>query len=246
MDNVEKEKRLFILGLITEARSHVHHNRKVDALECYDKILVKYSNEISALYGKGMVHYQFSEFPLALEYFDQVLKIDSNEIDSLYAKGSILSRVGQLNEAIDLFDKVSEINPKMDLALIAKGYILLDLDKNEEALDCFTKAEKLDGKMELLAGKGHAFRKLNKQNEAKNYYTMALKHDPYDPEALMGLGLLSFEEKKLKEAQGYLYKSVVQDEENLEAWKVLYEIFKVTNQNDKEQIAKNKIAELEK
>ncbi|MBN1329809.1 MAG: tetratricopeptide repeat protein [Candidatus Heimdallarchaeota archaeon] len=246
MANEEKEKRSFILELITEARSHVHHNRKTDALNCYDKILTKYSNEISALYGKGMVYYQFDDYPLALEYFEEVLRINPNEIDSLYAKGSILSRQGQLLEAIDVFDKVAEINPHMELALIAKGYVLLDLEKTAAALDCFTRAEKLGGKLELLAGKGHALRKLNNKGEAKNYYLMALKYDPYDPEALMGLGLMSYEEKKLKEAQDYLYKSVVQDEDNLEAWTILCEIFKATNQKDKEEIARNKITKLQK
>ncbi len=246
MSNQEKEKRSFILELITEAQSHVHHNKKSDALACYDKILAKYSTEIAALYGKGMVHYQFEEYPQALEYFEQVLKIDPKEIDSLYAKGSVLSRQGHLEKAIVEFDKVVEINPKMDLALIAKGYILLDLEKNDVALDCFVKAEKIGQKMELLTGKGHAHRRLNNKVEAKNCYELALKYDPYDSEALMGLGILFYEEKNLKEAQDYLYKSVVQDDENLEAWTILHDIFKATNQKDKEAIAKNKISELKK
>ncbi|MHA1212536.1 MAG: tetratricopeptide repeat protein [Candidatus Heimdallarchaeota archaeon] len=245
MDNHDKKKRSFLSKMTSEAQFNVHHGSKEEALKCYDKILKKYPKEIKALYGKGMIHYQFNELKQALAYFEKVLTLNSEDVDALYGKGSILSRMGHFEEALVFFEKVIAIDPKMGIALMAKGYLLLDLNNAEGALDCFLQAEKMGRELDVLNGKGHALRQLEKPNEAKKCFDLAIKINAYDAEALFGLGMLAFDMSKLKEAQDYLHKSVVQDEENLPAWLTLADIFKKTNQPDKEKITRDKIAELE-
>ena len=245
MANGDKDKKRYLLQLISDAQSFIHHGKKEEALNCYDKILQRFPNERSALYGKGMAYYEFGELKEALKYFNLVLSQNSNDIDSLYTKGIILNKIIKHQEAIELYDKIIALEPKLGYVWLAKGFALINLNKIELALDCFNNAEKFGTKNDVLIGKGHAYRKLHNYKEAKSFYQAAISIDPYDSEALFGLGAIEFENNNLKNAQEYLYKSVVQDEDNLDAWKILAEIYKATKQKENEKVAKEKINELE-
>jgi tetratricopeptide (TPR) repeat protein len=244
MNQSEKEKRDFLLKHSNEAQSLVVQGKKEKAIERYDMMLEKYPDEKSVLYGKGMAYYEFNEFTSAIDCFDKILEKNPDDADSLYAKGSILRIIDKKQDALTLMKKTIELNPKLSLAWLTKGYIYLDLDKAEEALESFLKVEELGRAPDALAGKGHSLLKLDKQNEADKCFKQLLKIDPYDPEALHGLGIIEYQNNNLKQAQDYLYKSVVQDDSNLDAWTHLAEIFKITKQAEREKIALDKIAEL--
>jgi len=239
-----KEKRAFMLDMTTEAQSLIYQGKKDEAIHCYDKILAKYPGEISALYGKGMVYYQFDELEEALKQFDTVLRIDSEEIDSLYAKGAILRSLGKNEEALPILNKTVALDPKMHIAWLAKGYIYLDEKKFEKALGCFERIEKLGYKEMAFVGKGHALRGMKKIENAEANYKLAIGVDPYDAEALFGLGIIELKNQNPKKALEFLYKSVVQDEEIIEAWEALVEVYRLLKQPDKEKIAQDKIKEL--
>ena len=111
--------------------------KKIEALQCFDKILEKFPEEIPAIYGKGMVYFEFGEIEQAIGQFDIVLEMDPNEIDSLYAKGAILSNLGKNQEALTLLEKTIELDPKLHIAWLAKGYIFLNEEKYDEAIISF-------------------------------------------------------------------------------------------------------------
>lgn len=240
-----KEKRAFLLDMTTEAQSLIYHGKKDEAIECFDKILAKYPEEISAIYGKGMVYYRFNELEAALEQFDVVLSKNPEEVDTLYAKGAILSGLGKNEEALPLLKKTVALDPKMHIAWLAKGYLYLDQKDFEKALECFEKVEKLGQREMVFVGKGHALRNLAKYEEAFANYKLAIGVDPYDAEALFGLGVIELKNQKPKKALDYLYKSVVQDDEIIETWEVLVEVYKLLKMPDKEKIAREKINELQ-
>ncbi len=236
-----KEKRNFLLDMITDAHSLIYQGKKDEALQCFDKILEKYPREISAVYGKGMTYFEFGDLEQAIEQFDIVLELDSNEIDSLYAKGAILSKLGKNKEAFTFLDKVVVLEPKLHIAWLAKGYIFLDETKYNEALICFSKVEELGQKDLVYVGKGHALRKLGKLEEAKANYKQGIGIDPYDAEALFGLGAIEYKNDNLKQALDYLYRSVIQDEEIVDAWEILVEVYRLLKKPDKEKIAQDKL-----
>ena len=246
MVETDKDKRVFLLELTTDAQSFIHHGKKDEALNCYDKILEKYPDELRALYGKGMTYYQFDELEKALEIFEEVIKKDPNEKDSLYAKGTILNSFGKMDEAIVTLDKVIKIDPNFPMAWLAKAYAFIDKEEWEKALECFDKVEKLGRQDLAFTGKGHVLKNLNQMKKSKANFQLALQIDPYDAEALFGLGSIEFLEDNLKEAKELLYKSVVQDDENLEAWKLLADAYKITKDKKREKIARDKIEELTK
>ena len=245
MVETDKEKRAFLFELTTEAQSLMYNGKKEEALLYYDKILKKYPDEVQFIYMKGMVFYEFKEFTEAIKFFDEVLQKNHEDIDALYAKGTALSSIEQHNDAIALFDKVLAIDPKMHLTWLAKGYTLLDLEKYEDALLSFKGAEKLGYRGELLGGKGQALRKLGKIEDAKSHFKEAIQADPYDFEALYGLGMMEYEANNLKEAQELLYKSVIQYDDNVDAWTILAEIFKTNKDTERESVARKKINELQ-
>jgi tetratricopeptide (TPR) repeat protein len=240
----DKEKRDLFLKLTTDAQSLMFQGKKKEAIECYDKILAKYPKDTAVIYGKGMVYFEFNDLEEAIACFDEALEINSEDIDSLYAKGAILSSLGKNKEAIKLFDNVIQLNSEFMIAWLAKGYAYLHIDESKKALDCFKEVEKLGRKEIALSGKGRALLKLNELEEAEVSFKEAIKFDPYDPEALFGLGVLAFKKDDMKNAADQLYRSVVQDEDNLEAWEFLAKIYKKTNDIEKEKVAIAKVKEL--
>ncbi|MCK5047689.1 MAG: tetratricopeptide repeat protein, partial [Candidatus Heimdallarchaeota archaeon] len=174
----------------------------------------------------------------------KAIEINPEAIDSLYAKGAILSTLDQNEQAVQLFDTVLEQDSKFMIAWLAKGYALLNMEESEKALQCFVAVEKLGRREVALSGKGHALRKLNELEKAKTSYQEAIKIDPYDPEALFGLGVIAYKNENLKDATKLLYRSVIQDTDNLETWEILAEIYKKTNDAEKEKVALAKISEL--
>ena len=244
MSNENNKKRIEIMQLTREAQSFVLQGKKEEALNCYDKISEKYPDELRALYGKGMVFFEFDELETAIEFFDKVLEINPDEHDSLYAKGTILSSMGKSVQAMEYIDKFIELKPKFHIGWLSKGYALFDLEKYEEAMTCFEKVRELGYPDDVYNGMGHVLRKLDRLKESEQNYQRALKLDPFDPEALFGLGMIEYSKKNLKKAREFLYKSIVQDEENLEAWEAIAEVYKLTNDTKREEIARNKIKEL--
>ncbi|MCK5297569.1 MAG: tetratricopeptide repeat protein [Candidatus Heimdallarchaeota archaeon] len=240
----DKEKRNFLLELTTDAQSFMYQGKKKDALECYDKILAKYPNDITVIYGKGMIFFEFNDLEEAIACFNKAIEINPEAIDSLYAKGAILSSLDQNEQAIQLFDAVLEHDSKFMIAWLAKGYALLNMEESEKALQCFVEVEKLGRKEVALSGKGHALMKLNELEKAEKSYQKAIKIDPYDPEALFGLGIIAYKKKDLKLATKFLYRSVIQDDDNLVAWETLAEIYKKTKDTEKEKAALAKISDL--
>lgn len=240
----DKEKRNFLLELTTDAQSFMYQGKKKEALECYDKILAKYPDDITVIYGKGMIFFEFNDLEEAIACFNKAIGINPEAIDSLYAKGAILSSLDQNEQAVQLFDTVLEQDSKFMIAWLAKGYALLNMEESEKALQCFVEVEKLGRREVALSGKGHALRKLNELEKAKTSYQEAIKIDPYDPEALFGLGVIAYKNENLKDATKLLYRSVIQDTDNLEAWEILAEIYKKTNDAEKEKVALAKISEL--
>lgn len=239
-----REKRTFLLDMTTDAQSFIYQGKKDEALQCFDKILEKYPEEIPAIYGKGMAYFEFGDLKQAIAQFDIVLEMDSDEIDSLYAKGAILSSIGKNKEALTLLDKTIELDPKLHIAWLAKGYLFLDEEKYNEAISCFSEVEELGQKELVYIGKGHALRKLEQFEDAETIYKLAFGIDPYDAEALLGLGAIEYRNKNLKKALDYLYKSVVQNEEILEAWEILVEVYRLLKKPDKEKIARDKLKAL--
>ena len=47
----DKEKRDLYLELTTDAQSLMYQGKKKEAIECYDKILAKYPDDTSVIYG---------------------------------------------------------------------------------------------------------------------------------------------------------------------------------------------------
>ena len=244
MNRKTNEKQLSFLRLSSEAQSHLHHGKKTEALKCYDDFLAQYPDDIKAFYGKGMIYYEFNEFEKAIENFDLALKVDETHVDSLYAKGVVLNAQGFHEDAIALFDKIIQLEENFALAWLAKGYALLEVNKAEEALECFLQVEQLNNRLDVSTGKGHAYRLLQQLKKAKKSYLQALSTDPYDADALYGLGAIAFSTNKLKEATDLLYKCVAQDDDHLSAWEILAKIYQKTNQQDKEQVARKRIAQL--
>ena len=240
----DREKRNFVMELTTDAQSLMYQGKKKEALECYDKILVKYPDDTTVIYGKGMIYFEFDDLEEAIACFNKAIEINPEDVDSLYAKGAILSSIDQNDEAIELFDTVLKHDAKFVIAWLAKGYALLNIEKSKKALQCFVEVEKLGRKEIALSGKGHALRKLNEPEKAEKSFQEAIKIDPYDPEALFGLGMIAYKNENLKSATKFLYRSVIQDDDNLEAWETLAEIYKKTKDVEKEEAALAKISEL--
>ena len=87
MSMEEREKRNFLSELTTDAQSLMYQGKKKEAIACYDKILAKYPDDITVIYGKGMIYFEFDDLEEAIACFNKAIEINPEDIDSLYAKG---------------------------------------------------------------------------------------------------------------------------------------------------------------
>ncbi|MEA2070728.1 MAG: tetratricopeptide repeat protein [Asgard group archaeon] len=240
------ETKRWKLKLIMEARSYLHQGLKEKALECYTKLLEENSSDFDALYGIGMLYFEMGENEKALKYLDMILEQKDDHIDALYAKGTILVRLENYKKALKILEKVVLLKPDFYLGWLSIGCAAAALHNYEDALSYFRKVEVLGKEEFVYTEKARIYKNQNKKKLASKFYFKALEVDPFDSEALFGLGELAIQEKDWKKARDYLTKSVIQNEKNIAAWKLLVKVYQQLSDSKREQIAKKRVNLLSK
>lgn len=68
-------------------------SRYNEAIQYFDKALVRQANNILALHNKGLALNELAEYDEAIKYFDKVLAIEPNYRNALYTKGIALDNI---------------------------------------------------------------------------------------------------------------------------------------------------------
>ena len=80
-----------------------------DAVVCYNIGLKVNSNNIAALYGKGLVLNDLGKYDDAIGCYDRITRLDpAKSMNPLNAKGLALNNLGKYDNANRVYDKVIE------------------------------------------------------------------------------------------------------------------------------------------
>lgn len=130
----------------------------------------------------------------ALEAHGAALRCDPGFAAAYTNSGNLLRRLGRAQDALEAYRRALYLAPLEGSARYNLGTALLDLGRPAEALPFFEQAAMLRPPYPpALASAGEALLRLGRRDAAQGWFAAALKHDPADHAARMGLavGLLA-------------------------------------------------------
>jgi tetratricopeptide (TPR) repeat protein len=187
--------------LVNDGVQHFHEEEYVKALECYDKAIEFYPENVEAWNWKGDLHLKNNQLNDTLECCNKVLDIDPRNIDALKGKGNVLRHLQKLEDSISTYNSALEIDPTNIDCLMGKGMVLEEINMLEEAISCYDKV--IQNKEEAIRGwiyKGGALIKCDKIAEAMQCYQESLKIGTYNAHSLFGIALVKSLQGKFDDA----------------------------------------------
>jgi len=124
---------------LNKAKKAFDEGKFEDSIFFLDKILAVESDNVDALYAKGVSLIGFGKTDEGLQYFDKALEIDPNHLLSLSAKADQLVISDKFEEALPYYEKISEIDPNNVSVLSYRGDLLVKSGKTTEALAYYEK-----------------------------------------------------------------------------------------------------------
>lgn len=147
----------------------------------------------------------------AIETYGERYRANPKDADTALAYGQALRANGQRAQAAAVLEQATIANPGNKLLLAQYGRALADNGNFQQAFDVLSKAHSPDNPdWRLLSVQGTALDQMGRHDEARAYYTSALKIAPGDPGVLSNLGLsymLSRDLPKAEEALRQAYAS---------------------------------------
>ena len=117
--------------------------RYEEAISCFESILKRDPENISAYYNKGIILRRLRRWEEALACFDKVLASMPSSPTVWYNKSLTLFHLDHLQEALEAMDQVTAIEPTRAIAWMSRGKILQGMGRISEAEESFTRAEEL-------------------------------------------------------------------------------------------------------
>ena len=151
--------------------------------------------------------YRYNE---AIDCFNIFIKKNPNDSDAFNNNGLAYSDSRRYVSAIECFDKAIKINPKNSKAISNRKNTNLKL-YNDLIL---IREKKVNNENNYFPNYSN---KLNKLNEAIEFYSKAMNINPYDSDAYNNKGLLFFTSYRYNEAIDYFDNAIKINPKNLDA-----------------------------
>ncbi len=165
---------------MAKASAAARSGKYEEALKYYDTALRAQSNNLRALFNKGVMLHMLGRPAEAIEYYDRYLEINPYDPEAWSNKGMALRRMGKVEEAIKAYEKGIELNQDDATLWSNKGIALRSLGRVEEAIKCYDRALELDpNDAGIWSNKGVALQSIKRLKEAVECYDRALKIDPH-------------------------------------------------------------------
>ena len=126
----------------------------------------------------------------AVEVYGERYRANPKDADVALAYGQALRVTGQRAQAVAVLEQATIAHPSNKVLLAGYGRALADNGNSQAAFDVLSRAHSPDNPdWRLLSVQGTALDKMGKHEEARRYYTTALKIVPEEPSVLSNLGL---------------------------------------------------------
>src|SRR5882762_8659782 len=126
----------------------------------------------------------------SVDAYGERYRANPKDADAALSYGQALRATGQRAQAVAMLEQATITHPGNKALLAGYGRALADNGNSQAAFDALSRAHSPDNPdWRILSVQGTALDKLGKHEEARNYYTTALKIVPDEPSVLSNLGL---------------------------------------------------------
>jgi protein O-mannosyl-transferase len=157
-------------------------------------------------------HWQLDYWSSSYDLWTHALAVTEKNFIAQDNLGGALLLLGKSDEAYPHFQAAAEINPNDPMSHSNLGAYLQEHGRLSEAIEQHNRAINLTSDAGLLAStyanRGAAYRKLGEDEKARDSYNQALRLNPNQFNAYLGLGQLSEKQNRLDEAISNYSRSV--------------------------------------
>jgi len=126
---------------------------------------------------------------MAIEYYNSALEVKPGDSEAMYNMAIYLQDKGRIENANIVYDRMIELDANNVKAWYNKGYILLEIqNKPEEAIPFFSKSIQIFPQYtDAIYNLGLCYERLNRTDEARAQYKLALEIDSQFDLAALGM-----------------------------------------------------------
>jgi Flp pilus assembly protein TadD len=144
----------------------------------------------------------------AVEVTGDRYRANPKDAEAALAYGQALRASGQRSQAAAVLEQATIAHPGNKALLAGYGRALADNGNSQAAFDVLSRAHSPDNPdWRILSVQGTVLDKLGKHDEARRYYTSALKIAPEEPSVLSNFGLSYMLTRELPEAEKTLRRA---------------------------------------
>ncbi len=144
----------------------------------------------------------------AAEVYGEHYRANPKDAEAALSYGQALRTTGQRGQAVAVLEQATIAHPGNKALLAAYGRALADNGNFQQAFDILTRAHSPDNPdWRILSVQGTTLDQMGRHDEARRYYTSALKIVPDEPSVLSNLGLSYVLSKDLPKAEETLRRA---------------------------------------
>jgi len=144
----------------------------------------------------------------AAEIYGERYRANPKDAEAALSYGQALRTSGQRGQAVAVLEQATIAHPGNKALLAAYGRALADNGNFQQAFDILTRAHSPDNPdWRILSVQGTTLDQMGRHDEARRYYTSALKIVPDEPSVLSNLGLSYVLSKDLPKAEEILRRA---------------------------------------
>jgi len=171
------------------------------AVEYFSKIIQKDSNNVKAIYNRGLAFLMWQKFENAFMDFDRTIALDSTNADAYNNRGYLNYLAGQNAQAMDDFNRAISLDSNFAQAYINRGSNYIDINLFKPAYKDLQKAIKLNPDspspyLEL----GRYYYKTGKYKKSVENYSKCIKMNLKNPKIYYSRGNSYFKMGEYKKA----------------------------------------------
>jgi tetratricopeptide (TPR) repeat protein len=186
----------FAKGVVRQAQDDA-----TGAEQAWGKTLELSPEFVPAINGIGAIRLAKGDFDAAIDRFTQALRLDPDFADAHYNLGLALLGAKQKEKAILAFERAAKLAPDDATMLVQLADMYVQAGKPELAIPLCTHAQEVAPDLATAyLVHGHALVKQGDFAGASTQFTQALKRDPDDLDARLGLARAQQRAGKLPEA----------------------------------------------
>lgn len=156
---------------------------------------------------------QIATWENSLTLWSHALAVTRNNFVAEDNLGNALVTQGRYEEALPHFQRAAAINPRDPLSQLNLGAYYQQHGDPQASLEHTQKVAQLTADPALLSNAlgnlGAAYRSQGNYKQARSSYEVALRMNPNDAIALVGLGLVEYKEGRYPQASNYYYRAML-------------------------------------